>query len=108
MRISKPTAPSGGNAVGELVKVAGAVRVRVNRHQTTSLDAHANMRVAEVQPHGVGVHFKCYVVLGSLAGEQRNVWGKPLASIDDSTRWVTDDVHQGMAYCSQEPLRGDC
>jgi hypothetical protein len=43
MRISKPTAPRGGYAVGELVKVAGAVRVGINSHQATSLDAHTNM-----------------------------------------------------------------
>jgi hypothetical protein len=30
MRISKPTASGGGNAVGELVKVASAVRVGIN------------------------------------------------------------------------------
>ena len=66
------------------------------------------MGITEIQPHGVGVHFKCYVVLGRLAGEQRNIRGKPLASIDDSTRWVTNDVHQRMSDRSQEPLRGDC
>ena len=66
------------------------------------------MRVAQVKPHGVGVHFKRHVVLGRLAGEQRNIRGKPFARIDDSTRWVTNDVHQRMPDRSQEPLRGDC
>ena len=88
----EPAALSGEDAEDEVVVVARVVDIAVDRDLASRFHGGADVRIAEVEAHPVGVDLQRHIVLDRGGDEFVHVGFESRSALDESSCWVSDDV----------------